>query len=700
MSTEFVSNNGNNQYSLRPERVLTSLDPELQNAVLLHQESRPLPRYLRERLTSGEEVVDVIAKLRNPQLHVEGLHIYQRIGQIVTGTVEAKNIVTVRKNENVLSLKGARRILPTLANSVPEIRATPQQLRNAFIDRNGDLDGTKVIVGIIDNGCDFGHKNFRTASGDTRILFLWDQLGGTFRDRPEGFGRSPKGYNYGREFCAAALNKALYETRLEDDPEAPLRLINYKITSDHGTEIMDIAAGNGGGKNPPGVAPQADIIFVDSSIGEDAPSDASLGNSRHLLEAVKYVFDKADELKRPAVVNISLNYDGGPHDGSTPVEEGFDRLLETPGRAIVIAAGNSRMSKIHVRRMVHPYQPCTLLWRIPENDQTDNKMEIWYSRQQRLEVTLTPPSQKTPLGPVSPRSTSTILKLGKETGRIFNRVHDSANGDNHIALILDAGVEAGDWKVTVRSLFPQPFPIHAWIESSETGGSKFPDALPSDSAYTLGTIACGLSTIVASGYNALDPSLILEKFAEGPTRDGKQKPEVSAPGHGLSAALFLTNDEVDSDLEGTSLAAPHVTGLIALLMQVAQRPLAIDETRSLVMDVARRRPPSCDDSWNPRYGFGRVDGFASVKKLLEKQAAQVVVVAEHYEVIVANPILLPDSEAPPSVSPGLDSTVVIETETVTVLTSALSNLSPTNAAVASPHETEDPQAAPPDTTGH
>src|ERR1051325_8750706 len=166
MSTEILSNNGYNEYSLRKEKVHTNLDPELQNAVLLWQAKRPLSRYLRELLKSGEEVVDVIAKLHDPTAKVKGLYISQRIGQIVTGMVKAKDIVKVRKNRNVLSLKGARRILPTLANSVPEIQATPQQLRNAFPNRRGEPDGTGVIIGIIDQGCDFAHRNFRKPNGD------------------------------------------------------------------------------------------------------------------------------------------------------------------------------------------------------------------------------------------------------------------------------------------------------------------------------------------------------------------------------------------------------------------------------------------------------------------------------------------------------------------------------------------------------
>src|SRR3712207_3181458 len=163
-----------------------------------------------------------------------------------------------------------------LANSVPEIRATADQLRTALIGVAppdfGDLDGSSVIVGIVDHGCDFAHRNFRrpdeeTPGGATRILYLWDQRGRADETSPEGYGRSPRGYGYGREFSAGALNQALREAPpSEQEPGAPHRYLDYRIDDDHGTQVMDVAAGNGGGKNPPGVAPGADIIFVDSSV--------------------------------------------------------------------------------------------------------------------------------------------------------------------------------------------------------------------------------------------------------------------------------------------------------------------------------------------------------------------------------------------------------------------------------------------------
>ena len=55
---------------------------------------------------------------------------------------------------------------------------------------------------------------------------------------------------------------------------------------------------------------------------------SSFGDSVRLLEALRYIFDKAGT--RPCVINISLGTNGGPHDGTTLVEQGIDSLL--PGR--------------------------------------------------------------------------------------------------------------------------------------------------------------------------------------------------------------------------------------------------------------------------------------------------------------------------------------------------------------------------------
>ena len=62
------------------------------------------------------------------------------------------------------------------------------------------------------------------------------------------------------------------------------------------------------------------------------------------------------------------------------------------------------------------------------------------------------------------------------------------------------------------------------------------------------------------------------------------------------------------------MAAPHVTGLIALLMDVSNTTLSIDEIRDTVMQTARQDPPS-GSLWHPRYGVGRVNARESVRQI-------------------------------------------------------------------------------------
>jgi subtilisin family serine protease len=599
------SSNSNSEYEINREPITTRLDPELQRILIELRSGRPVDSTLREELADGAVVIDVVAKLEDPNIAVPGLNVVQKIGPIVTATLTADQIENVRRNRNVKSLKVASKLRSMLSNSVPEIRASRQQILakfSSFFDPGtfADVDGTDVIIGIVDIGCDLSHPHFRRGpkhpKGDTRILYLWDQRGGKTDKSPEGFG-------YGREFSSEDINAAL-----EKNPDAPHKVLGYEVApAAHGTRVMDIAAGGGSGENPPGVAPKADIIFVDVFLGYEFESENSFGNSRHLLEAVKYIFDKAVKLRKRAVVNISLNYDCGPHDGSTPVEEGFDLLLEVPGRAIVIAAGNSHSSQRHVRKTVHPRVPCTIGWNLLPNDQSSNKVGLWYPGRHKLELTLVSPRRET-IGPFPLNSSFTIKRNGVRAGYVFHRRKDPSNGDNHIVVIFTPQMEEGLWRLVLtppEKQFFAPYDLHAWIESDDGTASEFPLS-EADNSYTIGALSCGHAIIAVGSYDALDPATIDSRSAEGPTRDGRQKPEVSAPGLNVRAARALSGG-VGEDGGGTSNAAPHVAGLIALLMQDAPRNLTNDEIRTVVIASARHDPPSKLSVWDPRYGRGRVN---------------------------------------------------------------------------------------------
>jgi len=162
----------------------------------------------------------------------------------------------------------------------------------------------------------------------------------------------------------------------------PYNALGYQPEmASHGTHVMDIAAGNGGGSNVPGVAPEADMIFVhvDSSDVPWSGADVvgrNFGDSVHLLEALRFIFNEAGE--RPCVINVSLGTNGGPHDGTTLVEKGIDSMLrEKSGRAVVIAAANSFADQIHAHGEIEVGGMSTLGWELKGNQRTENEMEIW-----------------------------------------------------------------------------------------------------------------------------------------------------------------------------------------------------------------------------------------------------------------------------------------------------------------------------------
>lgn len=589
----------------QPEQIEIDMDPRLQNALLKARRGEDLDPSLSNVLDDGSVTVDVIVKVKNPDQSLPKLDMVSKIGQIITGSIRVEDIEDLRTSPNVISLKLARKLHKELNFSVSEIRATQVQLSAAIPAGTTSIDGTDVIVGIIDYGCDFKHNNFRNIDGNTRILALWDQMGGRTT-------LSPQGFPYGREFTQNLINAALQTS----DPYQ--HLAYHPGNGSHGTHVMDIAAGNGRATNRPGVALGSDLIFVNIA-HDDLTEATSFGNSKMLLEAVDYIFKKADELGKPAVINISLGTSGGPHDGSTLAEQGFDELLQKPGRAIVLAAGNSWEQRSHAGGEISNTAPRSLTWETKSGDFTDNELEIWYPGDQELGVTLVTPSGQR-LGPVALGNNIPLIVGTTTGGRIIHRRQDPNNGDNCINIFLETSLPSGEWKVELTTQDTRPVSFHAWIERDDRSQSTQSTFSEQDDnrSYTIGSISCGKSTIAVGSYLSGVPNFELSPFtAEGPTRDGRQKPEVSAPGQylnpywdwGILAARSLSQGATRKS--GTSMAAPHVTGLIALLMQAAGRPLSINEIRDIVIQTARKNP-SLGTDWHSRYGVGRVDALSAV----------------------------------------------------------------------------------------
>lgn len=528
---------------------------------------------------------------------------------IVTGRIPVQRIEAVRSNPTVKSLKPARKLRRLLHKTVEDTRSREDLLPDTAVSQQGE----GVIVGIVDFGCDFLHDNFRNDDGTTRLLGIWDQSGIATATSPFGYG-----HFYDREEINAAL--------LTDDP---YNTLGYAPSVDtplsrgtHGTHVMDIASGNGRGSNMPGVAPQADILFVDPAtsdipwVGPQAVG-SSFGDSVQLLEAVRFIFDFA--ANTPCVVNLSLGTNGGPHDGTSLVEQGFDSMLtEQDNRAIVIAASNSFADGIHTQGRVAAGGTTDINWQVSAGDSTNNEIEIWYDSADEFGVELLAPDGSS-LGSITLGSNGRLTDdAGATILFVSHRRDDPNNGDNTLGVFLESGLPNGTWTLRISGHQIVDGRFHGWIERDDDGQSSF--AAPHDNTHTLGSISTGQKSIVVGSFDAHKTSLPLSWFSSaGPTRDAREKPEVSAPGHDVSAAHSRTFNGVVRK-SGTSMAAPAVTGVIAVALSEARQrniDLSVDEIRTLVQNSAQKSPPT-GANWDDRFGHGRIDAHAIVLAIIDQ----------------------------------------------------------------------------------
>ena len=581
-----------------PWKVDTSMDPRLQLAVANTRCGKP---GVAMASTTSDEIA-VIARVKSVSEWQELSDVIpgSTLGAtpdgtwIVTARVPVTSVEAVRNQSTVVSLKASQPVHPALTATLPAMQVA--QL-SAQVQPDG---GSGVVIGIVDFGCDFAHLNLRNHDQDrsSRVLTLWHQGAPALPASPFG---------YGRKYDKADIDAALKAAN-------PYQALGYGPIADpngtHGTHVADIAAGNGLGSAQPGVAPKADIVFVEAATSDIAwygveAVNQTFGDSVQLLEAARFIFDTAGD--RPCVCNLSLGTNGGPHDGTSLVEQGLDALTrEKENRAIVIAAGNSQRHNIHTKGTVpKDGQHDIVLTQVPE---CGGEFELWYPGARQLEVTLIAPDG-TAFGPVGPGNNLPVGSAGQIAVFISGRMNDPNNHDNVIGIWIAEGLPGLDFTIRLRSLNNEDVDYHAWIERNDYKQAFFAQPV---SAYTLGSISTGHETIVVGSYDAHKAAFPLSDFSScGPTRDGRQKPEVSAPGHAVVAARSRTGNGVIRK-SGTSMAAPAVTGLIALIFAEAKRngqSLSVAALRQKLLAFAAVNPPViAAGGWDARYGNGRAIG--------------------------------------------------------------------------------------------
>jgi hypothetical protein len=333
----------------------------------------------------------------------------------------------------------------------------------------GDLPPPAVVIGVVDDGIAFAHERFRCrrANGQpaTRLLAFWDQSLEPLPDGPWVHGPV-----HDRARLDDALHAAMHGGRLvEAQAYAGLgyREVRHRVT--HGTHVMDLACGA-----DPGDDPAPPIVAV--QLPAAAIADTSCASTTvYMLDAIRFVLASADAAVPPsgricpAVINLSIGNIAGPHDGSSIFEQALDEMMALRDDChLVLAAGNSYLSRCHAWIAVEAGAVAELDWQIQPGDGTPSYLEIWVGDAEggvadvsAVQLSVTPPAGQ----PVSVGlGQGAVLHIDGEPVAMIGWQAQVANGRRAMALIAVAptACEAG---------WPQPAPCGAWHVALHNRGS-------------------------------------------------------------------------------------------------------------------------------------------------------------------------------------------------------------------------------------
>ncbi len=567
---------------------------------------------------------------------------------------------------------------------------------HAFSSFTG-FNGAGVVIGIIDTGLDVAHADFRDSQGNTRVAWLMQA-------------EPPRSYQPELEDAYGCTDPnqpacAIYSGANLDQLLANFPGMVPRDTDGHGTHVASIAAGNGGTSVTDlpvyfGVAPGATLVIASPTAGGGFSDPA-------ILNAARFIFDRADDLGLPAVVNVSLGSDYGPHDGTSGLEKGLAAMVgaDHPGRVIVVAAGNSGSLYtigdsgpfgVHTEAHVSPNAVTRAVIRQPGAEGTVNGSGfVWVTFQpgDDVAVGLEGPDGEW-IGLVEPGEEQGYEEEGN-TAAVINALvngkstltHDtnsavvywdgSWQGEDEFAVLLSGSGYAQLWVTGMGGAASGSSLGLSFARAIKAGTISVPATHPD-----LIAVGCTINRIeweplgmygsvmldFFGGASPVIPDSTCYFSAAGPNALGVMKPDLLAPGAMVAAAMShdadprtnpnsifqspicpdpetpcFLTDDRHGITSGTSMSAPFVSGAAALLLQ-ADPTLTQSQVKELLQAGAAR--PRGVVPFDYQQGPGELDMLGALQVYEERfgEGERADVAASY--VVLSTPYARPDPHWP------------------------------------------------------
>lgn len=471
-----------------------------------------------------------------------------------------------------------------------------------------DLYGTNVLIGFVDTGINYADPLFINPDNTTRIRSIWDQ---TIED---GMNSAISGF--GKEYTRADINAALKH-------ENPYSIVPTRDELNHGNFLAAIAAGNHDIANDfSGVATSAEIVMVKLKPAKQFLKDFFLIRdgvpcyaASDIMLGIQYLLNVAKQENRPIVICIGLGSNSGGHEGDGILDHYLDDIGERTGVCVVVATGNESANRLHYRNEISSLEPSPYTdveFRVGTGEMGFS-MELWAS-----------PPQLYNIGLISPGGEYFRLRntrvdnhefanfIFEGTSVYFDKYVSEPRTGDQLIFMRFRNPAPGVWTVRVFNEDPSNFMFDIWLPVMQflSGETYF---LQSNPNVTITSPGNARIPITVAGYDHITGNIDIAS-GRGFTRNGRFKPDISAPGVNIfgpaETAGFIR-------MTGTSIAAAEVAGIAALLLEWGigrGNRIFMDsiEVKNLLIRGANRTGiPARSRDW----GYGKVDIYGVFENL-------------------------------------------------------------------------------------
>ncbi|SHI70602.1 Subtilase family protein [Clostridium cavendishii DSM 21758] len=461
------------------------------------------------------------------------------------------------------------------------------------------LDGSGVIVGIVDTGIDYLNDEFINADGTSRIIYIYDQtIQGT---------ETPKGHVAGSIYTQEDINKAIQVKKSGGDPYA---IVPSRDEIGHGTKMASIIAAGEKNKAILGVAPKCNLAIVKLLEGNQAfrnmyavYGDAVAYKNTAVFLGIKDLFELSNNLKKPIVIYIPLGTNMGPHNGESYLERYSEEITRNIGVVVVAPTGNQGNTSTHTSGTLKNAGDIGIIELKIGDKQKDIRLEIWISKPDKVSLSITSPTGEV-IRKIPPKlkEVTDINFVYEETRMTVEySIPDEISGEQRIVIIA-RDIREGIWQFKLIGELIVVGKYDAWILQKELIAPETRFIRPNP--YTTLTLPGTTQAVITAAYYNQNNNSIVPESGRGFTRNDMVKPDIAAGGINAVVTSIGGNIEV---ISGSSVAGAVVAGSCALLLewgivQGNDTTMYAEKLKTYLIRGAKQRPG--DVYPNPQWGYG------------------------------------------------------------------------------------------------